>query len=113
MISLIDFTQRWIVDDNWTYTADISPFLNSQAFKQSKKTLLVFYGIDTIANIVRVFEVIFPLSYADRRPRRSRVNQSHGLITSSASMFTTYPIFSLLLKITNSSFRSNLLGSMA
>ncbi|KXN81560.1 putative beta-mannosidase A [Leucoagaricus sp. SymC.cos] len=46
-----DFTQRWIVDENWTYTADISPFLESNTFKQSKKTLLVFYGIDTIANI--------------------------------------------------------------
>lgn len=51
---LPDFTQRWVVDENWTYTADISPFLKSAAFRQSKKTLLVFYGIDTVANIVRV-----------------------------------------------------------
>ncbi|KAF5346711.1 hypothetical protein D9756_010427 [Leucocoprinus leucothites] len=51
LLGINDFTQRWIVDDNWTYTGDISPFLKSDAFKQSKKTLLVFYGIDTIANI--------------------------------------------------------------
>ena len=50
----LDFTQRWIVDDNWTYTGDISPFLKSDTFRNSKKTILVFYGIDTIANIVCV-----------------------------------------------------------
>ena len=47
----LDFTQRWIINDNWTYTADLSPLL-SQAFKSKARTLLVFYGIDTIANIV-------------------------------------------------------------
>lgn len=50
----LDFTQRWIVDDDWTYTGDISPFLKSDDFRSSKKTILVFYGIDTIANIVCV-----------------------------------------------------------
>ena len=48
-----DFTQRWITNDNWTYTADVSSFVRSNAFKNAQKTLLVFYGIDTIANIVR------------------------------------------------------------
>ncbi|VDB87113.1 unnamed protein product [Peniophora sp. CBMAI 1063] len=47
----VDFTQRWIVYDNWTYTADISPFLNFQFNSTSDATLLVFYGIDTVANI--------------------------------------------------------------
>ena len=47
----LDFTQRWIINDNWTYTADLRP-LFSQASKQKARTLLVFYGIDTIANIV-------------------------------------------------------------
>lgn len=47
----LDFTQRWIINDNWTYTADLSPLV-SQAFKSKARTLLVFYGIDTIANIV-------------------------------------------------------------
>ncbi|KAA1472783.1 glycoside hydrolase [Dentipellis sp. KUC8613] len=46
-----DYNQRWIVNDNWTYTADISPFLKSGSQNSSDKTLLVFYGIDTIANI--------------------------------------------------------------
>ena len=48
----VDFTQRWIVNDNWTYTADLSPLTDGLA--ASDKALLVFYGIDTIANIVRV-----------------------------------------------------------
>ena len=47
----LDFTQRWIINDNWTYTADLRP-LFSQISKQKARTLLVFYGIDTIANIV-------------------------------------------------------------
>ena len=47
----VDFTQRFIVNDNWTYTADISPF--TQNFTNDTRALLVFYGIDTIANIVR------------------------------------------------------------
>ena len=45
-----DFTQRWIVNDNWTYTADITPLTQNLAGDQT--ALLVFYGIDTIANIV-------------------------------------------------------------
>src|SRR5882762_6414589 len=53
--SASDFTQRWIINDNWTYTADISPFRKVQQRNPSDKTLLVFYGIDTIANIVRLF----------------------------------------------------------
>lgn len=50
----IDFTQRWVVNENWTYTADIAPFLQSSAFKNAQQTLLLFYGIDTIANIVMI-----------------------------------------------------------
>ncbi len=43
------------MNDNWTYTADLAPFVRRsqdgvEAHKE--KTLLVFYGIDTIANIV-------------------------------------------------------------
>ena len=44
------------MNDNWTYTADLAPFLNQISESKSKggddKTLLVFYGIDTVANIV-------------------------------------------------------------
>ncbi|KAG6916247.1 hypothetical protein DXG01_007744 [Tephrocybe rancida] len=48
-----DFTQRWIVDDNWTYTADLTPFSRSLNLSSTAQqtTLLVFYGIDTVANI--------------------------------------------------------------
>ncbi|KAG6815351.1 hypothetical protein H0H87_002707, partial [Tephrocybe sp. NHM501043] len=48
-----DFTQRWIVDDNWTYTADLTPFRHTLDLEPDlhQTTLLVFYGIDTIANI--------------------------------------------------------------
>lgn len=47
----LDFTQRWIISDNWTYTADITPFLSTLSGK-TQSTLLVFYGLDTVANIV-------------------------------------------------------------
>ena len=46
-----DFSQRWIVDDDWTYTADISPLTKN--LTEDTKALLVLYGVDTIANIVR------------------------------------------------------------
>ena len=48
-----DFTQRWIVNDNWTYTADLAPLTHDLA--GNTKALLVFYGLDTIADIVRAF----------------------------------------------------------
>ncbi|GJE92630.1 glycoside hydrolase family 2 protein [Phanerochaete sordida] len=49
LLGINEFTQRWIVDDNWTYTADLSSILKKES--KSEKTLLVFYGLDTIANI--------------------------------------------------------------
>ncbi|KAF8893604.1 glycoside hydrolase [Infundibulicybe gibba] len=52
LLGINDFTERWVIDDNWTYTADISPFTKTlAASNKSPKVLLVFYGIDTIANI--------------------------------------------------------------
>ena len=71
--SEVDFTQRWVVNDNWTYTADLSPFVGQTprsadtTHQGNEKTLLVFYGIDTIANIVRpqkkiVHPIHFPLT---------------------------------------------------
>lgn len=49
LLGINEFTQRWVVNDNWTYTADLAPFLKED--RRSEKTLLVFYGLDTIANI--------------------------------------------------------------
>ncbi|KAF7377200.1 Glycoside hydrolase family 2 protein [Mycena sanguinolenta] len=46
----IYFTERWVFLDNWTYTADVSPFLES-GFDGVDQILLVFNGLDTIANI--------------------------------------------------------------
>lgn len=54
-LSFLDFTQRWIVEENWTYTANISPIVDTLDSATRKATLLVFYGIDTVANIVRSF----------------------------------------------------------
>jgi hypothetical protein len=50
---ILDFTERWVVNDNWTYTADLTPFTRELNYAPSSTILLVFYGIDTIANIVR------------------------------------------------------------
>ncbi|OCH87882.1 glycoside hydrolase [Obba rivulosa] len=51
LLGINDFTERWVVNDNWTYTADLTPFTRSLESDGSQKTLLVFYGLDTIANI--------------------------------------------------------------
>ncbi|KAI0309749.1 glycoside hydrolase family 2 protein [Amylostereum chailletii] len=51
LLGINDFTQRWVALDNWTYTADVTPFLQSIGNSSIDATLLVFYGIDTIANI--------------------------------------------------------------
>ncbi|KAI0065586.1 glycoside hydrolase family 2 protein [Artomyces pyxidatus] len=51
LLGINEFTERWIVNDNWTYTADISSFVKTLPKSSTQKTLLVFYGIDTIANI--------------------------------------------------------------
>ena len=48
----VDFTQRWVVNDNWTYTADLAPL--TKKLGRDTRALLVFFGIDTIANIVSV-----------------------------------------------------------
>ncbi|KAH0589713.1 putative beta-mannosidase A [Termitomyces sp. J132] len=53
LLEINDFTQRWIVNDNWTYTADLTPFTRTLDFNSTtfNTTLLVLYGIDTVANI--------------------------------------------------------------
>ncbi|KAJ6452761.1 glycoside hydrolase family 2 protein [Mycena sanguinolenta] len=50
LLGINDFTERWVFLDNWTYTADVSPFLES-GFDGVEQILLVFIGLDTIANI--------------------------------------------------------------
>ncbi|KAJ7880790.1 glycoside hydrolase family 2 protein [Mycena olivaceomarginata] len=50
LLGINDFTERWVFMDNWTYTADISPFLESIS-DEADQILLVFNGLDTIANI--------------------------------------------------------------
>ncbi|KII92216.1 glycoside hydrolase family 2 protein [Plicaturopsis crispa FD-325 SS-3] len=46
-----EYTERWVVNENWTYTASLSPFTEQVPQNSTQKTLLVFYGLDTIANI--------------------------------------------------------------
>ncbi|KAJ7816754.1 glycoside hydrolase family 2 protein [Mycena olivaceomarginata] len=49
LLGINDFSERWVFFDNWTYTADLAPALDS--FNASDQLLLVFHGLDTIANI--------------------------------------------------------------
>ncbi|TFK44116.1 glycoside hydrolase family 2 protein [Crucibulum laeve] len=62
LIETNDFTQRWIVDDNWTYTADLEPFFRTLS-NAASKILLVFYGLDTISNIVSWLYTIGYVAY--------------------------------------------------
>ncbi|EPQ57141.1 glycoside hydrolase [Gloeophyllum trabeum ATCC 11539] len=51
LLGINDDLQRWIVNDNWTYTADLTPFTSTRNHTPGERALLVFYGLDTIANI--------------------------------------------------------------
>ncbi|KAL1672792.1 glycoside hydrolase family 2 protein [Schizophyllum commune] len=46
-----DYTKRWVFYDNWTYTASLEPLLSSSEVQAADRALLVFYGIDTVANV--------------------------------------------------------------
>ncbi|KAF7369433.1 Glycoside hydrolase family 2 protein [Mycena venus] len=50
LLGINDFTERWVLLDNWTYTADLGPLLQSE-LDGADQILLVFNGLDTIANI--------------------------------------------------------------
>ncbi|KAJ7757190.1 glycoside hydrolase family 2 protein [Mycena maculata] len=50
LLGINDFTERWVFMDNWTYTANLAPILRN-GLDFAGQTLLVFYGLDTIANI--------------------------------------------------------------
>ncbi|XP_006457264.1 hypothetical protein AGABI2DRAFT_188899 [Agaricus bisporus var. bisporus H97] len=76
LLGINDFTQRWIAEENWTYKADITPFLQSSAFQSSNKTLLVFYGIDTIANITLSGQ---PVAWVNNQFRRYVFDVTHLL----------------------------------
>ncbi|KAI0633508.1 glycoside hydrolase [Trametes polyzona] len=52
LLGINDFSQRWIVTDSWVYRADLSSIIAKRSQgNNSSKELLVFYGIDTVANI--------------------------------------------------------------
>ncbi|KAH7888955.1 glycoside hydrolase family 2 protein [Phlebopus sp. FC_14] len=51
LLGINEYTERWVASDNWTYTADLTPFMRSYEEDISARTLLVFYGIDTIASV--------------------------------------------------------------
>ncbi|KAI0644693.1 glycoside hydrolase family 2 protein [Trametes meyenii] len=52
LLGINDVTQRWVVTDNWVYQANLSTFVHERSqSKDGEKTLLVFYGLDTVATI--------------------------------------------------------------
>ncbi|KAF8638149.1 hypothetical protein AX17_002406 [Amanita inopinata Kibby_2008] len=51
LLGINDFTQRWVVEENWTYTADLTPLFKEYNSKEKQTNLLIFYGIDTVATI--------------------------------------------------------------
>ncbi|KAK7000570.1 glycoside hydrolase family 2 protein [Favolaschia claudopus] len=50
LLGINDFTERWVFNDNWTYTADLGPLLEG-GLNSSNRIILVFNGLDTVANI--------------------------------------------------------------
>ncbi|KAG6831912.1 hypothetical protein H0H87_003410 [Tephrocybe sp. NHM501043] len=75
-----DFTQRWIVDDNWTYTADLTPFRRTLGLDAQQTTLLVMYGIDTVANISVAGH---PVAWVNNQFRQYTLDVSAALSASS------------------------------
>ncbi|KAG2154454.1 glycoside hydrolase family 2 protein [Suillus bovinus] len=67
LLGINEFTERWVINDNWTYTADLTPFTQTYENDASRKTLLVFYGIDTIANITFAG---YPVAWVNNQFRR-------------------------------------------
>ncbi|KAG2745732.1 hypothetical protein P692DRAFT_20876773 [Suillus brevipes Sb2] len=76
---LLEFTERWVINDNWTYTADLTPFTKNHQGDTSKRTLIVFYGIDTIGNIT--FSG-YPAFWVNNQFRRYSFDISHFLNSS-------------------------------
>ncbi|KAI0075651.1 glycoside hydrolase [Panus rudis PR-1116 ss-1] len=78
LIGINEFTERWVLNDNWTYTADLTPLTQNIT---SEQALLVFYGIDTIANITFAGE---PLAWVANQFRQYVFDISH-ILNSSAT----------------------------
>ncbi|KAI0829783.1 glycoside hydrolase family 2 protein [Trametes gibbosa] len=52
LLGINDFTERWIVPDSWIYEANLSSIITQHSQgNNGTKTLLVFYGLDTVATI--------------------------------------------------------------
>ena len=62
-----DYTERWVFYDNWTYTASLELLLSSSEVQAADRALLVFYGIDTVANVVSTAHTTSLLVCADTR----------------------------------------------
>ncbi|KAF9241801.1 glycoside hydrolase family 2 protein [Melanogaster broomeanus] len=76
LLGINEYTERWVVNDNWTYTACLTPFMQSYKKDASEKTFLVFYGIDTIANITLAGH---PVAWVNNQFRRYTYDVSHYL----------------------------------
>ncbi|KAI5121557.1 hypothetical protein M0805_000738 [Coniferiporia weirii] len=78
-----DFTQRWVANENWTYTASLDPFVSTLTeHSSSQKTLLVFYGLDTVANITLSGH---PVAWVNNQFRQYTFDVSDILSSGSAS----------------------------
>ncbi|KAG2122832.1 glycoside hydrolase family 2 protein [Suillus cothurnatus] len=79
LLGINEFTERWVINDNWTYTADLTPFTQTYQSDASGKTFLVFYGIDTIANITFAG---YPVAWVNNQFRRYTYDVSDYLSSS-------------------------------
>ncbi|KAH8118990.1 glycoside hydrolase [Phellopilus nigrolimitatus] len=77
-----DFTERWVANENWTYTADLTPFVTTLPNNTSQTTLLVFYGLDTVANITMLGQ---PVAWVNNQFRQYVFDVSHILTNDSTS----------------------------
>ncbi|KAL0576527.1 hypothetical protein V5O48_005447 [Marasmius crinis-equi] len=85
LLEINDFTERWVAEENWTYTADLAPFFKTlnTTTNSSSQTLLVFWGIDTIANITFAGQ---PVAWVNNQFRHHIFDVTPHLATGSGNL---------------------------
>ncbi|EIN11242.1 glycoside hydrolase family 2 protein [Punctularia strigosozonata HHB-11173 SS5] len=80
LLGVNDFTERWIINDSWTYTADLAPLLRGTSARDIS-SLLVFYGLDTVASITLFGH---PVAWVNNQFRQYVYDVTHILSSTSA-----------------------------
>ncbi|KAJ7136353.1 glycoside hydrolase family 2 protein [Mycena crocata] len=108
LLGLNDFTQRWVFMDNWTYTADLQPLIGN-GLEDVDQILLVFHGLDTIANITLADQ---PIAWVNNQFRQYVFDVSFLSSLTAGNLTVAFEsAYSYGLNISSRPDAENLLGS--